>query len=325
MNRILKHCLGAAVAVLMIAGSSASFAAYPERPIRLITPFPPGNATDAVARAAARKLEEALKQPVVVDNRPGAGGSVGSEIAAKAPPDGYTLLVGSSASLAINPGLYSKLPYKPLRDFEPIAQLLIVPLFLAVNNHFPAKTAAEFVRIAKGKPGSISYGSNGNATSTHLMMESFRRAQGIELVHVPYKGSGPAMMDLVGGQIQAAFDTGTTLLPLAKEGKVRILAVASKTRNPAAPEIPTVAESGLGDFNAPAWVGLVAPKGTPREILDTLHQALRRTWLSPDVRASMNALGGETVFTTPAEFGAHIADEIAKWGAIIKQSGAQVD
>src|SRR5688572_24527033 len=225
-------------ALAILGWGSLASAAYPEKPIRLIAPFPPGNATDAVARALARKLELSLKQPVIVDNRPGAGGSIGTEAAVKAPPDGYTLLVGSSGTLAINPGLYSKLSYHPVRDFEPIAQLAVVPLFLAVTNSLPAHTAAEFVRVAKSKPGSISYGSNGNGTTTHIMMEAFRHAQGIDVVHVPYKGSGPAMIDLVGGQIQAAFDTGTTLLPLARDGKLRILAVASKTRNAAAPDIP---------------------------------------------------------------------------------------
>jgi len=315
----------ACAAIALLGWASSTFAVYPEKPIRLIVPFPPGNATDAVARAVARKLEESLKQPVVVDNRPGAGGSIGTELAVKAPPDGYTLLVGSSATLAVNPGLYSKLSYDPVRDLEPISRLAVVPLFLAVTSGLPVQTAAEFVRLAKSKPGSISYGSNGNGTTTHIMMEAFRHAQGIDLVHVPYKGSGPAMIDLVGGQIQAAFDTGTTLLPLARDGKLRVLAVASKTRNPAAPEVPTVAESGLGNFDAPAWVGLAAPKGTPREIIDVLYQALRNTWLAPDVRTTMSALGGEPTLTSPDEFKAYIAEELIKWGTFIKQSGARVD
>ena len=324
-RNLVRHMTAAVLLACTVIAPSVSQAAYPDRPIRLIAPFPPGNATDAVARAVARKLEETLKQPVVVDNRPGAGGSLGTEIAAKAAPDGYTLLVGSSGSLAINPGLNSKLSYKPLRDFTPIAQLATVPLFLAVNNNFPPRTAADFIAAAKAKPGSISYGSNGNGTTTHLMMESFKHAQGIDIVHVPYKGSGPALTDLMGGQIQAVFDTGTTLLPLARDGKLRILAIASKQRTSAAPDIPTIAESGLGNFDAPAWVGLVAPRGTPREVIDTLSQALRAAWLAPDVRSTMTGLGGDAVLTTPDEFTKYIGEELDKWAAMIKQSGAQID
>ncbi len=312
-------------AVLALLGSApAAYANYPDKPIRVIAPFPPGNATDAVARALARKLEETLRQSVVVDNRPGAGGSIGTELASKAAPDGYTLLVGSSGTLAINPGLF-KLAYSPVRDFVPIAQLAVVPLFLAVTNGFAASTAADFVQAARARPGAISYGSNGNGTTTHIMMESFKKAQGIELVHIPYKGSGPALQDLIGGQIQAVFDTGTTLLPLAREGKLRILAIASRSRSTAAPEIATIAESGLGDFDAPAWVGVAAPRDTPREVVATIYQALAKSWLSPDVLKAMNALGGQAVLTPPDQFGPFIAAELAKWGAMIRDSGARVD
>ena len=305
--------------------TTPAYSDYPDKPVRLIAPLPPGNATDTVARTAAKKLEDALRQPFVVDNRPGAGGGLGAEIAAKAAPDGYTLLVGSSGTLAINPGLNSKLSYNPLRDFTPIAQLATVPLFLAVNPNFPAKTAKDFVDLARKSPGKINYGSNGNGTTTHIMMEGFKHAQKIDVPHVPYKGSGPALQDLAAGHIQVVFDTGSTLLPLAKDGKLRILANASKTRSAAAPDVPTVAESGPGNFDAPAWVGLVAPANTPAAVINTLARALQQNWLSADVRNVMRNAGGDAVLTTPAEFAAYIGEELDKWAAMIKVSGAQVD
>lgn len=321
----IVRCLSVLMAMSLGLTPPLARADYPVKPIRLIAPFPPGNATDTVARTVARKLEEVLKQPVFVDNRPGAGGALGTELAAKAPADGYTLLVGSSGSLAINPGLNTKLSYKPLRDFAPIAQLATVPLFLAVNNESPARSAQDFVALAKKSPGSLNYGSNGNGTTTHLMMESFKRVQGIKISHVPYRGSGPALQDLMAGQIQVVFDTGTTLLPLAREGKLRILAIASKTRTSAAPDIQTVAESGLGTFDAPAWVGLVAPAGTPPDVIQTLNRALSQAWLAPDVRETLRNLGGDAVLTSPSEFSTYIADELEKWRIMIKDSGAQVD
>jgi tripartite-type tricarboxylate transporter receptor subunit TctC len=318
---VRKAALLIAAGLVSVATTAAPF---PEKPIRIIAPFPPGNSTDAVARAAARKLEEVFKQPVVVDNRPGAGGSIGTELASKASPDGYTLLAGSSGTLAINPGLFN-LSYQTERDFTPIAQLAVVPLFLAVTNTLAARDAASFVALVKSRPGSFSYGSNGNGTTTHIMMESFRKAHALDIVHVPYKGSGPALADLVSGQIQAVFDTGTTLLPLSRDGKLRILAVASARRIPVANQVPTFAESGLGNFDAPAWVGLVAPRGTPPEVIQAIHRALAATWLSPDVRSMAEAFGGEAVITTPTEFATFIGVEVRKWGSMIRDSGAKVD
>lgn len=304
----------------------AAAATYPDKPLRLVVGFPPGQATDLVARAAAKKLQEALGQPVIVDNKPGAAGIIGSELVAKAAPDGYTLLVGSSGTMAINPSLYSKLPYHPLRDFQPVSLLSVVPLFLAVNPAFPAQTAADLVKLAKASPGKITYGSAGSGVTSHLTMELFKNAQGIDITHVPYKGSPAAVTDLIGGQVNAMIDTGPALLPHMKTGKVRVLAVASKSRNPAAPNVPTIAEAGLGNFEAPAWIGLAAPKGTPKEVIDALQKALNSAWRdAADVRDQLNALGAEPAVMTPEEFTRYIQAEMEKWALAVKLSGAKVD
>jgi tripartite-type tricarboxylate transporter receptor subunit TctC len=315
-----------AAAILLTFAAGAAQAAYPDKPIRLIVGFPPGQATDVIARAAAKKLQDVLGQPVVVENKAGAAGIIGSETVAKAAPDGYTLLVSSSGPMAINPSLYSKLNYHPLRDFEPVTLLSIVPLFLAVNPAFPAQTAADLVKMAKATPGKINYGSGGSGITSHLTMELLKHAQGIDLTHVPYKGSPAAITDLIGGQVQVMFDTGPALLPHMRSGKLRILAVASKNRNAAAPEVPTMAEAGLGNFEAPAWIGLAAPKGTPREIVATLNKALNTPWReAPEIREQMVALGAESTWMAPDQFTRYIQSEMEKWALAVKLSGAKVD
>lgn len=311
-------------AVLALAG--AAHAAYPDKPIKLIVGFPPGQATDLVARAAAKKLQDALGQPVIVENRAGAAGIIGSEAVAKAAPDGYTLVVGSSGTMAINPSLYSKLPYHPIKDFEPVSLLSVVPLFLAVHPSFPAQTAKEFVTYAKANPGKVNYGSAGSGVTSHLTMELFKNAQDVAINHIPYKGSPAAVTDLIGGQVNAMIDTGPALLPHMRTGKIRVLAVASKNRNAAAPNVPTMAEAGLGNFEAPAWVGLAAPKGTPKDVIDTLNKALVNVWRdAADVRDQLNGLGAEPAVMTPDQFRAYIQSEMDKWGKAVKLSGATVD
>jgi tripartite-type tricarboxylate transporter receptor subunit TctC len=319
----VRKALVAACAVLSMGWACA---AYPDKPIRLVVGFPPGQATDIIARVAAKKLQETLGQAVIVDNKPGAAGIIGSELVAKAAPDGYTLLVGSSGTMAINPSLYSKLSYHPLKDFEPVSILSVVPLFLAVNPAFPAKTATELVQQAKAAPGKVNYGSGGSGVTSHLTMELLKHAQGMDMTHVPYKGSPAAITDLIGGQVNAMFDTGPALLPHMRTGKLRILAVASEKRNAAAPDVPTMAEAGLGHFVAPAWVGLAAPKGTPKEIVETLNKALVSNWRdAADVREQLTGLGAEAAVMTPAEFGKYIQAEIDKWALAVKLSGAKVD
>lgn len=313
--------------LLLLAASFGALAqAYPSKPLRVIVPFPPGGPTDVLGRVLAQGLSDALGQSAVVDNKAGAAGNIGMEQAAKAPPDGYTLLVSSSGPLAINPSLYSKLSYSPVRDFEPVTLLAVVPLFLAVNPAFPAQTAPDLVKLAKASPGKINYGSGGSGITSHLAMELLKHSQGIDLTHVPYKGSPAAITDLIGGQVQLMFDTGPALLPHMRSGKLRILAVGSRNRNPAAPNVPTMAEAGLGNFEAPAWIGLVAPKGTPREIVDTLNKALQAAWRdAPEVIEQMTLLGAEATAMTTTEFGRYIQSEMEKWALAVRLSGAKVD
>lgn len=317
--------LRASLLTLGVAAAGAAHAAYPDKPIRLVVGFPAGQATDVIARVFARKLQATLGQPVFVDNKAGAAGIIGSEIVAKSPADGYTLLVGSSGTMAINPSLYSKLPYHPLKDFAPVSLLAVVPLFLAVNPQFPARTAADLVKVARERPGKINYGSAGSGVTSHLTMELFKHAQGIDMTHVPYKGSPAAVTDLIGGQVSVMFDTGPALLPHMRSGKVRVLAVASKTRNAAAPDVPTMAEAGLGNFEAPAWVGLAAPKGTPAEVIDALQKALAAWRDAPEVREQLNGVGAEPTAMSPAEFTTYIQSEMDKWAVAVKLSGAKVD
>jgi tripartite-type tricarboxylate transporter receptor subunit TctC len=322
----------AAIVLALVAGGAQ--AAYPDRPIRLVVGFPPGQATDIIARAAAKKLQEVLGQPVIVDNKAGAAGIIGSEIVAKAPPDGYTLLVSSSGPLAINPSLYSKLSYNPVKDYEPVTLLAIVPLFLAVNPAFPAQTAADLVRLAKASPGKINYGSGGSGITSHLAMELLKHSQGIDMTHVPYKGSPAAITDLIGGQVQVMFDTGPALLPHMRNGRLRILAAdqvgdgrrAALVRHMGHVDALRVLEQFHGNFEAPAWIGLVVPKGTPREIVETLNKALQAAWRdAPEVKEQMALLGAEATSMSTAEFGRYIQSEMEKWALAVKLSGAKVD
>jgi len=324
MNRLKRFLLFVLAAAALVP--QASQAAFPDKPIRLIVGFPPGQATDIIARVFAKKLQETLGQPVIVDNRSGAAGIIGSDIVAKAPPDGYTLLVGSSGTMSINPSLYSKLPYHPLKDFQPVSILAVVPLFLAVNPKFPAQTAADVVKLAKADPGKINYGSAGSGVTSHLITKLLKNAHGIDMRHVPYKGSPAAVSDLMAGHVEVMFDTGPALLPHMRSGKVRVLAVAAKNRNAAAPDVPTMAEAGLGDFEAPAWIGLAAPKGTPKEVMGALGKVLTSNWKDQaDVREQLMGVGAEPAVMTHDEFIRYIQSEMEKWAVAVKISGAKVD
>ncbi|CAN7660447.1 tripartite tricarboxylate transporter substrate binding protein [Variovorax sp. LjRoot84] len=297
---------------------------FPNKSIRIVVPFPAGGATDAAARLVATKMSEKWNQPVVVDNRAGAGGNVGSDFVAKSAPDGYTLVMGVTGSHAINTSLYSKMPYDPVVDFVAISQVAVVPNVLVVHPSVPVNNLAELVALARREPGKLNYASLGNGTAAHLGMEMLKSAAGIEITHVPYKGSAPAVSDLLAGQVQMMVDGLPSALPHVKAGKLRAIALTSLHRAPALPELPTIAESYPG-FYADAWSGLFAPKGTPKPVVDKLSAEVQRILKLPEVREKLAALGAEPVGSTQVQFAAHVKREIDKWGKVVKTSGAKVD
>lgn len=317
--------LAVALCACLPLAAAAQAENYPSKSIRIVVPFPPGGATDLAARLIATKMGEHWKQTVVVDNRPGAGGNLGADLVAKSPPDGYTLVMGVTGSHAINTSLYTALPYDPVADFEAISQVAVVPNVIVVHPSVPANTLAELVTLARREPGKLNYASLGNGTAAHLTMEMFKSAAGIDIVHIPYKGSAPAVSDLLAGQVQLMVDGLPSSLPHVKAGKLRALAVTSAIRSAAAPDLPTIAESGYPGFYADAWSGLFAPKHTPKAIVDKLSVEVQRILKLPDVRERLAAVGAEAVGSSPAEFSAHLKREIDKWGRVVKSSGAKVD
>jgi len=318
--------LGAAVLglTLLAPASLQAQATYPVRPIKVVVGFPPGQATDIIARLMATKFSESLGQPAVVDNRPGKGGSLGAELVAKSAPDGYTLLVSATAPLATNVNLYPNVGYNPATDFAPISLMAWLPFVLVVNPAVPANTVAELIAYAKGRPGALSYASSGNGTTAHLTMEMFKRAAGLDILHVPYKGGVAALSDVMSGQLQMGWDTALFLLPHIKAGKVRALATASPARSPLMPEIPAAAETVPG-FSSGAWLGLVAPAGTPRDIVNRLNSELHKFMKTPELTERLAALGSEVLLSTPDEFHEHIKREMVKWGKAVKDSGTKLD
>ena len=322
MKLLSKLAAAVLVCLPLIAGAQAD--AFPAKAIRIVVPFPPGGATDAAARLVALKMSEHWGQPVVIDNKAGAGGNVGSDIVAKSAPDGYTLVMGVTGSHAINTSLYSRMPYDPMVDFVAISQVAVVPNVLVVHPSVPAKNLAELVALAKKEPGKLNYASLGNGTAAHLGMEMLKTEAGIDITHVPYKGSAPAVSDLLGGQVQMMVDGLPSALPHVKAGKLRAIALTSLHRAPSLPDLPTIAETYPG-FYADAWSGLFAPKGTPQPVVDKLSAEVQRILKLPDVREKLMALGAEPVGSTQAEFTAHVRREIDKWAKVVKTSGAKVD
>ena len=324
--RLILACAFAAGAASTAWPQAAySQAAYPNRPVKIIVAFPPGQATDQTARALAQKMSESLGQQFFIENRPGAASIIGSEAAAKAPNDGYTLFMGSSGSLAVNPGMYAKLPYDAVRDFAPIAQAMKVPFFIVVRNDFPANTVKDLVAYLKANPDRVNFGSAGSGASNHLSTELFKSVAGVSMIHVPYKGSPPAVTDLLGGQIGLMFETGPLVLPHVKSGRLKFLAVGSTQRSSALPELATIAESGYPGFETVGWAGLLAPAGTPREIIAKLNAEAVRILAQAELKERFVAMGAELVSSTPEEFGAYIKSETAKWGKVIRDSGAKAD
>jgi len=314
-----------ATGALLAPALGQAQAAYPSKPIHIVVPFPPGGSTDVLARRIGDKLASAWGQPVVVDNRAGAGGTVGADYVAKSAPDGYTLLMGVTGSNAIAQALYAKLPYDVVKDFAPVSMVVSAPLVLAVNPDVKVRTAQEFLALAKSRPGGLSYGSAGNGTSMHLTGEMYKQAAGVSMVHIPYRGSAGMLTDLMSGQIQATFGDVLVLMPQIQAGKLRALAVTSKTRHPMLPDVPTLDEAGLKGFEALSWQGLFAPAGTPPEVVEKLSAEVNKAVRSPDVREYFASRGFIVEGTTPAAFKALIEAEVKKWTPIVKYSGARAD
>ncbi len=323
--RRTQYYLCLVTCALCLGYGSAYAQSYPNRPVRLILPFPPGGPTDIVARTFGAKLSEALGQQVVSDNRGGAGGLVGAEIAAHSVPDGYTLFLGAIGAMSIVPNLQQKVPYDPVRDFRPITQLSASPYVLLVPQTLPAKSVKELVALAKAKPGGLNFASGGTGTGNHLSGELFKLAAGVNIVHIPFKGATAAIGDLIAGNVQMLFINVLPALPHVKAGRVRVLAITSTRRSPAAPDVQTFAEAAFPAVEASAWHGIVAPARVPNDIARRLYDELAKITRQPDVRERMEAQGAEVIGSTPEEFGAFIKSELARWGKVIKAAGIKAE
>ncbi len=298
---------------------------YPDRPIRFISPYAPGGGTDILARLLGQKLNESVGQPVVIENRPGGGGILGTELVAKSPPDGYTILLGSTGPLTVNPSLHRTLPYDTLRDFAPITLVSIVPSVLAVHPSLPVKSVKQLIAFAKAHPGELNFSSSGNGGSGHLAGEMFNLMAGVKMIHVPYRGTGPAVLGVVSGEVPLSFSNMLSMLPHVKSGRLRGLAVTSVQRSSAAPDLPTISETGLPGYEAGPWYGVLAPAGTPKEIIARLNAELVKILRRPDVHQKVSADGGEVVGSSPGEFTAHIRAELTRWAKIVKQANIRAD
>ncbi len=316
---------GALFAIAGALGAAPAAADYPDQPIHLVVPFPAGGGADNLARMIMPRVEKILGQPIVIDNRPGAGGNIGAEIVARASPDGYTLLYGTNGTHAINKSLYAKLPFDPIKDFAPVSRMTQIAAMLIVNPAFPAETVGALIAYAKAHPGVVNFASAGNGTTSHLAGVLFASMTDIDIVHIPYRGGAAAALGLIGGQVQMMIDVMPNAYPLVKGGKVRGIAVTTAHRSPAAPEFPTIAESGVPGFEVSAWDGILAPAGTPIAVIDKLNAAIRQALEDPQLVAQLQASGAQPVPGTPADFAHHISAESEKWAAVVKRSGAKVD
>jgi len=320
---LFRFLVLAALAAPLFAHAHAQ--AYPSKAVRIINPFAPGGATDIIARHMAQKLTEAWGQPVVVENRAGASGALGVEHVAKSAADGYTLLIATQTTHAANPALYSRLPYDAAKDFAPLTLAGSTPLALLVHPSVPASSVKELIEHAKKNPGKLAYASGGNGTSQHLTMELLKTMTGTFMVHIPYKGAGPAMTDFLGGQVNLMFDNLPTALPHVKSGKLKALAVSTAKRSALAPELPTMAESGLAGFDLATWFAFFAPAATPRELVEKISADMRRALAQADTRERLTGIGVDVAGTTPEELARFQRAELAKWAKIVKDSGAKLD
>jgi tripartite-type tricarboxylate transporter receptor subunit TctC len=311
-------------AATLIAASPAFAQQYPIKPIRIIVAYTPAGTTDILARAVGQKMSEAWGQPVIIENRPGAAGNIGTELAARATPDGYTMIMGTAGTHAVNPALYRKLPFHPIRDFAAVSLVAMVPNIMVVNNALPVKNVKEFIAYAKASPGKLNFGSPGNGSTAHLSMEMFMSMTGAKLVHIPYKGSAPVLSDLMGGQIAVTIDNMPVYLPYVKAGKIRALAVSPAKRSSAAPDLPTIAEAGVPGYDSGAWFGLLVPARTPGALVTKLSAETARILKFPDVNKRISDLGAEIVGSIPDEFTRLIKTDGAKWARVIREAKVEL-
>jgi tripartite-type tricarboxylate transporter receptor subunit TctC len=317
--------LAALLAALMPFAAPVAAQTFPSKPVKLVVPFPPGGPLDAVGRAIADKLTQAWGQPVVVENKPGAGGNIGADFVAKSPPDGYTVVMGALSTHAVNPNLYPTMPYDAIKDFAPITLVAITPNVLVVHPSLPVRSVKELIAYAKDNPDKLSFGSGSNGSAGHLAGELFKVDAGVRIVHIPFKGGAPAMQALLGNDTQLMFDNLANAMPQVKAGKVRALAVTTAQRSKLVPDLPTMAEAGVPGFDISTWFGLLAPAGTPAAVIAKWNADVTKILESPEMRERLNAQGAEAAPTTPQQFGAFIAAELAKYARIVKASGAKVD
>ncbi|MFC7516733.1 Bug family tripartite tricarboxylate transporter substrate binding protein [Herbaspirillum sp. GCM10030257] len=322
---MLKTLITAAAVAVAMSQPAMAEAGYPSKPIRMIVPFAPGGSTDVVARILGAELKNELGQAVIVENKPGAGGNIGGDAAAKASPDGYTILMAAAGPTVINPSLYSKMPYDPVKDLAPVTMLVREHNLMAINPSIPAKTLQEFIAYAKSKPNEINFGSPGNGSPAQLAGQLMNQTAGLKMVHVGYKGSGPAVVDLVAGHISMMIDNMPALLPHVQSGKLRAIAVPSESRASALPEVPTFAEAGMKDFVITAWKGVMVPAGTPPAVVNKLQASIAKIMAKPEIKKRMIEMGAEPVANTPEQFGAIIKKESAWWGALVKSTGTKLE
>lgn len=324
MTYFRQFCRQALVAGLVLAAGTAAAQIYPSKPIRWIIPFPPGGAMDVMARALAPKMAESMGQPVITENRPGAGGIVGSEVVAKSPPDGHTLMIVSIGQ-AVNSSLYPKLPFDPVKDFEPVTLVAIVPNVLVVHPSIKADSVAELVALAKAQPAKLNYASAGNGTSIHLAGELFASMAGVDITHVPYKGSGPAVTDLLGGQVNLMFDSITSANPHIQAGKLRALGVTSSRRSQALPNVPTIAEAGINGYDVSPWFAVFVSARTSKAVIERLQVEITKALKLPDIQERFASIGAEPMGSTPDQLAAHLKRETDRWSAIIRERNIKAD